>query len=151
MPEPRATTAPVAPHELVEHALRLPGADDRVVIAQVTHSANLRWANNTVTTNGVAVDCTLTAVSFVTTGGSVRVPAAWNGLVGFKPTHGALPEKGVVPLARRFDIAGPIARSVEDHRAIVAALRSKHPTRAGDAMRSHLDSVYTTTLTELKR
>ena len=48
------------------------------------------------------------------TGGSVRVPAAWNGLVGFKPTHGALPEKGVVPLARRFDIAGPIARSVED-------------------------------------
>ncbi|MGR3451928.1 MAG: amidase [Paracoccus sp. (in: a-proteobacteria)] len=48
------------------------------------------------------------------TGGSVRVPAAWNGLVGFKPTHDALPEKGVVPLARRFDIAGPIARTVED-------------------------------------
>ncbi|TJZ92358.1 amidase [Paracoccus gahaiensis] len=48
------------------------------------------------------------------TGGSVRVPAAWNGLVGFKPSHGALPEKGVVPLARKFDIAGPLARSVED-------------------------------------
>nr|WP_111301531.1 amidase family protein [Paracoccus saliphilus] len=48
------------------------------------------------------------------TGGSVRVPAAWNGLVGFKPTQGALPEKGVVPLARRFDIAGPLARTVED-------------------------------------
>ena len=48
------------------------------------------------------------------TGGSIRVPAAWNGLVGFKPTHEALPEKGVVPLARKFDTVGPIARNVED-------------------------------------
>lgn len=56
------------------------------------------------------------------TGGSVRVPAAWNGLVGFKPTHSALPEKGVVPLARRFDIAGPIARSVEDCAQIFAIM-----------------------------
>ncbi|MFN4060733.1 MAG: amidase [Paracoccus hibiscisoli] len=56
------------------------------------------------------------------TGGSVRVPAAWNGLVGFKPTHGALPEKGVVPLARKFDIAGPIARSVEDCAQIFAIM-----------------------------
>lgn len=56
------------------------------------------------------------------TGGSIRVPAAWNGLVGFKPTQGALPEKGVVPLARRFDIAGPIARSVEDCAEIFAIL-----------------------------
>ena len=50
------------------------------------------------------------------------MPAAWNGLVGFKPTHGALPEKGVVPLARRFDIAGPIARSVEDCAQIFAIM-----------------------------
>lgn len=56
------------------------------------------------------------------TGGSVRVPAAWNGLVGFKPTHGALPEKGVVPLARKFDIAGPLARSVEDCAQIFAIM-----------------------------
>ncbi|MBU2957359.1 amidase family protein [Paracoccus sp. 1_MG-2023] len=56
------------------------------------------------------------------TGGSIRVPAAWNGLVGFKPTHGALPEKGVVPLCRRFDIAGPIARTVEDCAEIFALL-----------------------------
>ncbi len=48
------------------------------------------------------------------TGGSIRVPAAWNGLVGFKPTHGVLPEKGVVPLCRKFDVVGPIARTVED-------------------------------------
>lgn len=56
------------------------------------------------------------------TGGSIRVPAAWNGLVGFKPTQGALPEKGVVPLARKFDIAGPIARTVEDCAQIFALM-----------------------------
>ena len=48
------------------------------------------------------------------TGGSIRVPAAWNDLVGFAPTPDSLPEKGVVPLCRRFDVTGPIARTVED-------------------------------------
>jgi len=46
---------------------------------------------------------------------------------------------------------GAIARSVDDHRAIVAALRSRHPTRAADAIRHHLDSVYATTVSELKK
>lgn len=48
------------------------------------------------------------------TAGSVRIPAAWNDLVGLKTTHGVLPNTGVVPLCPRFDTAGPIARSVED-------------------------------------
>ena len=65
--------------------------------------------------SAVAVALGLAAAAIGTdTGGSVRVPAAWNGLVGFKPTLGAVPEKGVVPLCRRFDVAGPIARTVED-------------------------------------
>ncbi|MGY6634095.1 MAG: amidase [Alkalilacustris sp.] len=56
------------------------------------------------------------------TGGSVRVPAAWNDLVGFKPTHGALPLKGVVPLAPSFDTIGPLTRTVEDAAEMHAAL-----------------------------
>lgn len=56
------------------------------------------------------------------TGGSVRVPAAWNGLVGFKPTHESLPEKGVVPLCRKFDTVGPIARTVEDCAELFAVM-----------------------------
>ncbi|MBK4214489.1 amidase [Paracoccus caeni] len=56
------------------------------------------------------------------TGGSIRVPAAWNGLVGFKPTHESLPEKGVVPLCRRFDTVGPIARTVEDCAELFAVM-----------------------------
>lgn len=48
------------------------------------------------------------------TGGSVRVPAAWNDLVGLKTTAGRIPLDGAVPLAARFDTIGPLARSVED-------------------------------------
>ncbi|SNR35446.1 amidase [Paracoccus sediminis] len=61
------------------------------------------------------------------TGGSVRVPAAWNDLVGFKPTHDSLPEKGVVPLCRKFDIVGPIARTVEDCAELFALMAATKP------------------------
>lgn len=56
------------------------------------------------------------------TGGSIRTPAAWNDLVGFKPTHGALPLKGVVPLCPRLDTPGPLCRSVEDAALLFAAM-----------------------------
>lgn len=48
------------------------------------------------------------------TGGSIRLPAAWNSLVGFKPTAGALPGAGIVPLCLTFDAPGPLAHTVED-------------------------------------
>ena len=48
------------------------------------------------------------------TGGSVRIPAAWNDLVGFKTTAGKLSLDGVVPLCSRFDTVGPLTKSVED-------------------------------------
>ncbi|MCL7464158.1 amidase family protein [Phaeovulum sp. NW3] len=56
------------------------------------------------------------------TGGSVRLPAAWNDLVGLKTTHGRLSLQGAVPLCARFDTIGPIARSVEDCALLLAAL-----------------------------
>lgn len=59
------------------------------------------------------------------TGGSVRIPAAWNDLVGFKPTFGLLPLKGTVPLASAFDTVGPLARSVEDCALLLAAMDEK--------------------------
>jgi aspartyl-tRNA(Asn)/glutamyl-tRNA(Gln) amidotransferase subunit A len=48
------------------------------------------------------------------TGGSVRIPAAWNDLVGLKTTSGRLSCRGVVPLCDAFDTVGPITRTVED-------------------------------------
>ena len=48
------------------------------------------------------------------TGGSVRIPAALNGLVGFKPTARRVPRDGVLPLSFTLDSAGPIAKTVAD-------------------------------------
>ncbi len=59
------------------------------------------------------------------TGGSVRIPAAWNDLVGLKTTAGRLPLTGVVPLCARFDTVGPLARSVEDCALVLAALEGR--------------------------
>ncbi|KPP84321.1 MAG: aspartyl-tRNA(Asn)/glutamyl-tRNA(Gln) amidotransferase subunit A [Rhodobacteraceae bacterium HLUCCO07] len=56
------------------------------------------------------------------TGGSVRVPSAWNDLVGLKTTAGRLSIAGVVPLCAKFDTIGPLARSVEDCALMLGAL-----------------------------
>jgi len=56
------------------------------------------------------------------TGGSVRIPSAWNDLVGLKTTHGLLSLRGVVPLCETFDTVGPLCRTVEDAALFLAAL-----------------------------
>ncbi|MFF8643010.1 amidase [Streptomyces sp. NPDC015345] len=56
------------------------------------------------------------------TGGSIRVPAALNGVVGLKPTYGLVPVRGVTPLSRSLDHVGPITRTVEDARLVLEAL-----------------------------
>ncbi|HDR29055.1 amidase [Rhodovulum sp.] len=61
------------------------------------------------------------------TGGSVRVPAVWNDLVGLKTGAGRLPLAGVVPLCPRFDTVGPLTRNVEDAALLLAALEGGKP------------------------
>lgn len=63
------------------------------------------------------------------TGGSCRIPAAFNGLVGFKPTAARVPLGGAVPLSKSLDSIGPIARSVECC-AIMDAILAGEPVRA---------------------
>ncbi len=48
------------------------------------------------------------------TGGGIRTPAAYCGVVGFKPTYGRVGMRGIVPFAWSLDHCGPIARTVED-------------------------------------
>jgi aspartyl-tRNA(Asn)/glutamyl-tRNA(Gln) amidotransferase subunit A len=59
------------------------------------------------------------------TGGSIRLPAAWNGLVGLKPTFGIAPMAGVLPLAQSFDTIGPLTRDVRDAHALHALMMEK--------------------------
>ena len=86
------------------------------------------------------------------TGGSVRVPAAWNDLVGFKTTAGRLPLTGVVPMAARFDTVGPLARNVEDVALGFAMLSgSPAPDLAGaDLSGVHLLSLRTVAQDDLR-
>ena len=61
------------------------------------------------------------------TGGSVRIPSAWNDLVGLKTTAGRLSLEGVVPLCLKFDTVGPLTRSVEDAAHMLALLEGSAP------------------------
>ena len=56
------------------------------------------------------------------TGGSIRIPAAYCGIVGFKPTFGLVPLDGCWPLAPSYDHAGPMARTVEECVTMLKAL-----------------------------
>jgi len=56
------------------------------------------------------------------TGGSVRIPSAWNDLVGLKTTSGRVSLEGVVPLCLKFDTVGPLTRTVEDAALCLALL-----------------------------
>lgn len=61
----------------------------------------------------LAADMTLAAIG-TDTGGSVRIPAALNGISGIRPTVGRVSNRGVVPVSWTFDTVGPMARRVED-------------------------------------
>ena len=78
--------------------------------------------------SGTSVAFNLAAASIGSdTGGSVRIPSAWNDLVGLKTTIGRVSVKGSVPLCARFDTVGPLCRSVEDAAQLLAALEGGKP------------------------
>ena len=62
------------------------------------------------------------------TGGSVRIPAALCGVVGFRPSAGRYSQRGIVPVSRTRDTAGPICRSVDDT-AMIDAIVTGVPDR----------------------
>jgi amidase len=72
---------------------------------------------------GVAIAAGYAPVGIGTdTGGSIRGPAAANGIVALKPTHGLVSRDGIVPLALSFDTAGPMARHVYDVAVTLGAI-----------------------------
>ncbi|MEB2317403.1 MAG: amidase [Pseudomonadota bacterium] len=64
------------------------------------------------------------------TAGSIRMPAAFCGVVGIKPTFGLVPCDGAIPLAWTMDTAGPLARTARDARIMLRALCDSASRRA---------------------
>jgi len=71
------------------------------------------------------------------TGGSVRIPSALCGVVGFRPSTGRYPQRGIVPVSQTRDTAGPICRSVDDA-AMVDAVVTGVPDRIDVPAPAHL-------------
>ncbi|MDH0616277.1 MULTISPECIES: amidase [unclassified Agrobacterium] len=75
---------------------------------------------------GVVVAAGLVPVAIGTdTGGSVRIPAAFNGVVGYKASRGRYSMRGVYPLAKSLDSLGPLTRTVQDAVWVDAAMRGR--------------------------
>lgn len=74
----------------------------------------------------VAADMALVTVG-TDTGGSVRIPAALNGVCGLRPTMGRISNRGVIPVSWTFDTAGPLARRAEDIAQVLQVLAGYDP------------------------
>ena len=100
----------ISPQSLVEHALAASMADECVAMVRDSTSANLRWANNTLTTNGVMHGVHVTVVSFVNQPGGVSVGSV---------TGSATTQAEVDELVRAADAAARNASPAEDANELV--------------------------------
>ncbi len=87
-----------------------------------------RWPGVSSSGSGVAVAAGLCYGAIGTdTGGSIRFPAASNGVVGLKPTYGRVSRAGVFPLAGSLDNVGPLTRTVADAAIWLQAIAGYDP------------------------
>ncbi len=98
-----------------------------------------RWTGGSSTGSGAALASRLVPLAIGTdTGGSIRIPSAWCGTTGLKPTYGRVPRTGVLTLSWTLDHVGPMARSARDCGAmlnVIAGADGVDPTaspRAAD-------------------
>lgn len=84
---------------------------------------NARAPGGSSSGSGVAVAAGMVPAALGSdTGGSIRIPASFCGVVGLKTTAGLLPNHGVLPLSAEYDTVGPMTRTVADCAAMLAAL-----------------------------
>lgn len=99
------------PQDLVEHGLKVSRADNCIVTLHDSTSANLRWANNTLTTNGVMHDVSVTVISFV---------GAGQGTATGSVTGSAASLEQVTALVEAADAAASESSPAEDAADLVA-------------------------------
>ncbi|MFE1586684.1 amidase [Streptomyces sp. NPDC058737] len=99
----------------------------------ITPQTNNAWDHGRVaggSSGGSAVAVAAGGATFAIgtdTGGSVRVPAALNGVVGLKPTYGLVPRTGVTSLSWSLDHVGPLTRTVRDAELVLSAIAGHDP------------------------
>ncbi len=87
-----------------------------------------RQAGGSSSGSSVAVACGIGVASVGSdTAGSIRIPAAFCGVVGFKPSFGSIPLNGGLFLSPSFDHAGPITRCVADARLLYGIMANRSP------------------------
>lgn len=92
--------------------------------------------------SGVVVSAGIVPISMGSdTGGSIRIPASFNGVVGYKTSTGRYPMKGVYPLAKSLDTIGPLAHTVADCALFDAVLRGRDTPEAQSAQPETLSFV----------
>jgi predicted Zn-dependent protease len=101
----------ITPQQLVEHALATSTADDTIAIVRTGSRANLRWANNTLTTNGSTRDITVTVIAFVRRAGG---PAGTGGACTGSVTGSAATFDQVAALVEAATAAARGAAPAED-------------------------------------
>jgi predicted Zn-dependent protease len=99
-----------SPQELVERALQASRSNHCIATARVSSSANLRWANNTLTTNGVMQRVTVTVISFVDSAGGTAVGSV---------SGSAATLEQVDRLVEAADAAAVVSRPAEDAAELV--------------------------------
>jgi aspartyl-tRNA(Asn)/glutamyl-tRNA(Gln) amidotransferase subunit A len=99
-----------------------------------------RWAggSSSGTGSGVAAGMMLGGIG-TDTGASIRMPAAFCGVTGLKPTYSLVPKSGCTPLGYSLDVVGPLARSAWDCGAVLGAIAGHHPSDPTSSLRPAID------------